>query len=271
MKYTIMGFSQKKAIEYNLDLTDLTILRWFVDFRGTSKMIEEIYNNRAYYWVDYKNLLKDIPIIGIISKIVLRRRLKKMVDKGILIHFTKKKDGVYSFYNLGKNYNDFVSFDNTKEEDPYKLKSLNHKTQKFKPINSKVYTKDSSIKDSSIKNNNIVKNSSNEESKKSQKIKAVIRGIEKKLNSKVNIKVLEKTIKKNRLKVDDIEYYVDNWDKFDYKNKSNKIGFLLTLAIQKAELPNSHKGFNKPDQSLNFTQRQYDDEFFNSLENEYLL
>ena len=33
MKYTIMGFSQKAACEFNLDLIDLVILRWFVDLR----------------------------------------------------------------------------------------------------------------------------------------------------------------------------------------------------------------------------------------------
>ena len=38
MKYTIMGFSQIQAIEYNLDLIDLMLIRWFVDFKDSGEM-----------------------------------------------------------------------------------------------------------------------------------------------------------------------------------------------------------------------------------------
>lgn len=272
MKYTIMGFSQKQAIKYNLDLTDLTILRWFVDFRGTNGMAEEIYKNKVYYWIDYKSLLNDIPIIGITSKIVLRRRLKNMVDNGILIHYTKKKNGVYSFYNLGKNYKDLVSVDNSNENDTFKLKSLNHKTQKFKPLNSKVYTKDYSIKDKSIKkyNNNTEKKEKTktnvlkkQNTPKDAEITEIVNKIENKLNRKVNKNILKKFIKNNSLK--DIYYYLDHWEKFDHKEKKDPIAFLLHLVKVKAEIPKIQAGYIKPEQSYNFDQRKYDDEFFDNL------
>lgn len=43
MKFTIMGFSQKAVLDiiesgYKIDVTDLAILRWFVDFCNTDKM-----------------------------------------------------------------------------------------------------------------------------------------------------------------------------------------------------------------------------------------
>lgn len=38
MKYTMLGFSQQIAADYGLDLNDLAILRWFVDFKESSNM-----------------------------------------------------------------------------------------------------------------------------------------------------------------------------------------------------------------------------------------
>ena len=103
MKYTIMGFSQARLLEYELDLTDALILRWFLDFKATDKMVAETYEGKTYYWINYGFLMNDVPIIGVSNKDALRRRLKKMEDKGILIHMALKKDGVYSFYGLGEN------------------------------------------------------------------------------------------------------------------------------------------------------------------------
>lgn len=40
MKYTIEGFNQAKAVELGLCVADLIILRWFVDFAGTDKMLK---------------------------------------------------------------------------------------------------------------------------------------------------------------------------------------------------------------------------------------
>jgi hypothetical protein len=172
MKYTIMGFSQQKLIELDLDLTDALILRWFIDFRDTNKMAPDMNfeDKKVYYWVRYEKLLKDVPIIKISSNDVLRRRLRKMVDKGVLIHYTKKAGGKFSFYNLGEQYK--LLIDNNPYDSkvapsdfkvaPYdskvgtiRLKSSTHTTQKSDPYDSKVGTKDSSIKDSSIKDSSI--------------------------------------------------------------------------------------------------------------------
>ena len=43
MKYTILGFSQRKAVELGLDLKQLLILRWFVDYKDTDKMSYKIF------------------------------------------------------------------------------------------------------------------------------------------------------------------------------------------------------------------------------------
>lgn len=103
MKYTIEGFNQAKAVELGLCVADLIILRWFVDFAGTEKMVKRIIDGKEYYWIKYEGLLEDLPILSI-TKDTLYRRLKGLVEKEILEHITLKEAGTYSFYRLSKNY-----------------------------------------------------------------------------------------------------------------------------------------------------------------------
>ena len=103
MKYTIEGFNQAKAVELGLCVADLIILRWFVDFAGTEKMVKRIIDGKEYYWIKDEGLLEDLPILSI-TKDTLYRRLKGLVEKEILEHITLKEAGTYSFYRLSKNY-----------------------------------------------------------------------------------------------------------------------------------------------------------------------
>lgn len=103
MKYTIEGFNQAKAVELGLCVADLIILRWFVNFAGTDKMLKRNIEGKEYYWIKYEGMLKDLPILSI-TKDTLYRRLKGLVEKEVLDHITVKDAGTYSFYKLGKNY-----------------------------------------------------------------------------------------------------------------------------------------------------------------------
>ena len=111
MKYTVEGFNQEKAIEYGLDLTDLLILRWIVDF--FPKMSKKNIEGKEFAWIDYKTILEDMPILGFTSKDRLYRKLKEMAKKGILIHKgIKNKEGSFSYYGFGEKYQELVGKDN---------------------------------------------------------------------------------------------------------------------------------------------------------------
>ena len=154
MKFTILGYNQDQAIKFNLDLVDLTILRYFIDFRDTEEMICKIINDKPYYWVNYESLIKEIPIIGINNKIALRRRLKKLEENKILIHSCIKENGTYSYYGTGVNYKYLIS-------DTVKLESLTGTIEKFKGVKPESLTGTTEkfnqninlLKDQSIKNN----------------------------------------------------------------------------------------------------------------------
>lgn len=176
MRYTIEGFSQAEAIKFRcteivkrknqrtgeyeekettvtLDCNDLLILRWFVDFYPN--MIKVEISGCQYAWVSYKDLIKDMPLLGF-KKGMLALRLKKLVNFGILTHKTVKKDGTFSYYGFGPNYGRLVDDDHSDEndggaqniKDPLP-KKLDTPTQKISDqIDSS--TKDSSTKEQSI-------------------------------------------------------------------------------------------------------------------------
>ena len=168
MKYTIHGFSQQKAIELGLDDRDLMILRWFVDYKDTGKMVKKILDNDMYYWIKYEGIQEAFPIINW-KKDTIYRRLKAMALKGVLKHKTVKEFGTYSFYAIGPNY---LGLTDTKYEMPVGNKSdrsdSNPRVTEINPIETDSNPKEteinpehninllnSSIKDSSIKNSSI--------------------------------------------------------------------------------------------------------------------
>ena len=175
MKYTIHGFSQQKAIELGLDDRDLMILRWFVDYKDTGKMVKKILDNDMYYWIKYEGIQEAFPIINW-KKDTIYRRLKAMALKGVLKHKTVKEFGTYSFYAIGPNY---LGLTDTKYEMPVGNKSdsseinpivtdSNPRVTEINPIvtdsnprvteinpEHNINLLNSSIKDSSIKNSSI--------------------------------------------------------------------------------------------------------------------
>lgn len=107
MKYTIEGFNQEEVIKLgNLDVIDLVILRWIVDFEP--KMTKKEIDGEIYFWVNYQSLLDALPILDICKK-TLYRRLEKMCSVEILKHKNVKENGNYSYYTFGQKYTNLIS------------------------------------------------------------------------------------------------------------------------------------------------------------------
>ena len=60
---------------------------------------------------------------------------------------------------------------------------------------------------------------------------------------------------------DTIKLYLDNWSKFTPGR--NPIGFFVKACVEKYDIPKMIN--NKPVQAMNYEQREYNDEFFDSL------
>lgn len=119
MRNSILGFNQEfaaglyKTVEKSgketilkLDVSDLTILRWLVDFSHTGKMETVSIEGNLYYWVSYNKVIEDLPLLNI-GKDMLYRRLKKMVELEILTYYSKS--GGQAYFGFGKNYEHMLS------------------------------------------------------------------------------------------------------------------------------------------------------------------
>ena len=108
MQFSFLGYSVKKIMEFNLDIKDITILRYFDDFRKSGKMNSEEINGVKYYWISYQSIENELPFLSI-GKRSIMMRMFKLRDLGILSHYTKKEGGTFSFYALGDRYEELVS------------------------------------------------------------------------------------------------------------------------------------------------------------------
>ncbi|MGI5092685.1 hypothetical protein [Treponema socranskii] len=84
MKYAIEGFSQAKLLEYNLDILDAFLLRWFADFIASGSMRQTIQKGRIYYWIHYPTVMKELPAMGIHNTKSIAIKFEKYVSAGIL-------------------------------------------------------------------------------------------------------------------------------------------------------------------------------------------
>ncbi len=100
MKYTIEGLQQQKLVELNCDCTDAVILRYLIDFDNTKQMKKFTLEGKNYFWIHYKTVIKELPIINI-KKQALADRLKKMCSNNIFEFYLEKTDqGTFTYYRF---------------------------------------------------------------------------------------------------------------------------------------------------------------------------
>ena len=65
LKFTLQGFNQLEAIKLGLNNDDLTVLRWFIDFKNTGEMEKNYIPsiNDMGHWVNYSTLVDSLPIL----------------------------------------------------------------------------------------------------------------------------------------------------------------------------------------------------------------
>ena len=83
MKFTILGFSHPASYDLGLDINDLAILRWYIDFKEPEYMNKKVIDGKEFYLAIYEYVLEDLPILGM-KKMLFIEGLKKCVIKKIL-------------------------------------------------------------------------------------------------------------------------------------------------------------------------------------------
>lgn len=128
MKYTLEGFSQEAALSMQatiteggrtktikLDLIDLTIIRWIVDFYPNMKKV--LIEGTEYVWLDYSAFVEDMPLLAL-SNQSLYKRCMKMVRLGVLKHRTVRSKGTFAYYAFGPEYSRLVGGHNRAVQAP---------------------------------------------------------------------------------------------------------------------------------------------------------
>lgn len=113
MRATITEGGRAKIIK--LDLIDLTIIRWIVDFYPNMK--KTIIEGTEYVWLDYSTFVEDMPLLAL-SNQSLYKRCMKMVRLGILKHKTVRSKGTFSYYAFGPEYSRLVGGHNKAAQAP---------------------------------------------------------------------------------------------------------------------------------------------------------
>ena len=139
MQFSFLGYSVKKIMEFNLDVKDITILRYFDDFRNSGRMNYEVIDGVKYYWISYQSIENELPFLGLGKRTIMMRMLK-LRDLGILSHYTKKEGGTFSFYALGERYKELLYINETSDD-----KDINGNDCSRQAINS--YIKEETIDD----------------------------------------------------------------------------------------------------------------------------
>jgi len=139
MKYTILGFNQENIVYLNLSLKDIHILRWFIDFQNTEKMVSRYFNkiDTTLYNVRYQAIIDDLPILKINSKQTIVKSFEKFVEKGLLIHETLKIGGTFAYYGVTDLVSDLIYDPNN----PSKKASKHVETKINKPVPKQVKCK----------------------------------------------------------------------------------------------------------------------------------
>lgn len=99
MKFSVVGFSQRKLVELGLGMDEAMVLRWFVDYQASGKMRIIQFSGHTWFWVNYAGVLESLPIIAGSTK-TISRRFDKLEASGVLEHYTFREGGVFSCYRI---------------------------------------------------------------------------------------------------------------------------------------------------------------------------
>ena len=146
MKYNI-SINQFAAVKHglNLDFLDLAIFDFIRSFINSGNCQTTQIGNESYYWISYKKIKEDLPLLPLNSGDAIYRRVKKLTEVGLLQLHPKSVQLGRSYFCKGLKFN-LLEF-----SDPSDLKPGDPRINKRTPSDLK--PEDNSIKDNGISDN----------------------------------------------------------------------------------------------------------------------
>lgn len=98
MKYTFLGLNQKIAVDLELKMDDMAIVKKITEIFSYSNTKTEIHNDEVYFWVKIDAIIEDYPILGLKKRTIINR-IRKMASKGIFKKISRTTPyGNFSYY-----------------------------------------------------------------------------------------------------------------------------------------------------------------------------
>ena len=82
MRLAVLNVNQSSALKLGLDITDITLIDWMISFSASGRMEYKDENGAPYFWVSFKKVCSDLPILEIGER-QAARRFNALVEKGI--------------------------------------------------------------------------------------------------------------------------------------------------------------------------------------------
>jgi hypothetical protein len=218
-----------------------------------------------------RNAIKKLISIGLIEYKVqglpAKRYFKIIEDEQILIKYIKNNPESKEQSKNGKNGG------------TTKVKMAELDRQKWRTNNTNINNTNTNNKTTKGNTSDVVCQEKNEKKEKEKSItkkpKTItlqkdIQDIKKRIEDRIKSTIPEKTVQTliDKKGVEVINRYIDNWDKFNGTTIGNVTGFFVKAVLEGYSIIKSCKPSswnNKPAQATNYTQRIYDDSFFDNL------
>lgn len=82
MRIAVLNINQSEALKLGLDITDIALIDWMVSFSSSGRMEHRDQDGALYFWVSFKKVCSDLPILGIKER-QAARRFNALVEKGV--------------------------------------------------------------------------------------------------------------------------------------------------------------------------------------------
>lgn len=106
MRDSILGFSQEKLIQYDVDMTDVLLLDYIQKALSQPSMIKIFENKQPYVWLNHSKILEDLPILNI-KESMLKKRLSKLISIELIAFVTVANScgrGSRSYYTITNKF-----------------------------------------------------------------------------------------------------------------------------------------------------------------------
>lgn len=111
MKWSF-SINQRAIIENNLtiDIVEAAVFDLIKDFSHSEKCRKTIENGKVYFWISWKLIDEQAPILGLKTRQSVYNRIGSLVENGLLERHPQNQILSQSWFCFGVNYNKLISY-----------------------------------------------------------------------------------------------------------------------------------------------------------------